>query len=312
MILGRYEFENTRFPVKMSIDKKGLLFQFTGYLNLNPKLAKNLKDSIEADVNVWVEGAARKVPCGIVPKKIYQKISALSVTVGEENVNIEGVIDVPDCAQLRQNMLRVPGGCFKMGSETWEDSKPKHQVCLKSFLLDKYEVTQREYAAFTKEVKFQFDQCGENCPAETVSWKEAFAFCDKLGKRLPTEAEWEYAALAGSGAENYWGGGSPEAHAWYVKNSKSKINVVGSKSANPMGFYDMAGNVSEWVMDWYARDSYTKEPMTNPQGSSKSEYRVVRGGHWGSEAKGLGARKRSSFEPDFRMDALGFRCADSE
>ena len=152
---------------------------------------------------------------------------------------------------------------------------------------------------------------GDNLPVELVSWNDAQEFIKRLNEktnknyRLPTEAEWEYAARGGSQSRKYKYSGSNNIDevAWYKGNSGSRTHPVGMKKANELGIYDMSGNVWEWVNGWYGK--YSSSPQTNPQGS----YRVIRGGGWGSDAGNARVSHRSFTAPGDRYCALGFRLA---
>ncbi|MBI5641100.1 MAG: SUMF1/EgtB/PvdO family nonheme iron enzyme [Nitrospirae bacterium] len=217
-------------------------------------------------------------------------------------------------------MGAVPGGCFQMGDIFGVgsgDELPVHQVCLSSFSIDRYEVTQSEYQAVTGTNPSYFTSCGGNCPVEQVSWTQADAYCRAVGKRLPTEAEWEYAARSGGQNQKYAGTSSDAElgnYAWYWENSGCETNSVnctsrpvGQKLPNGLGLYDMSGNVWEWVADWY--DVYPSSAQNNPQGPSTESTRGIRGGCWGNDPGYLRASLRGRGSPDNWNDDLGFRCA---
>jgi len=192
------------------------------------------------------------------------------------------------------------------------DGYTSHRVCLSDFYMDKYLVTQSAYQGQTGNNPSLFTGC-PNCPVEKVSWDDAESFCGSLGKRLPTEAEWEYAARNG-GKHEKWAGTNKESelgnYAWYHGNSGSKTHPVGEKQPNGLGLYDMSGNVWEWVSDWYDENYYRKSPRDNPQGPDSGQYRVLRGGSWLVSADTLRAALRSgSFAPDYRLGSVGIRCA---
>jgi formylglycine-generating enzyme required for sulfatase activity len=139
-----------------------------------------------------------------------------------------------------------------------------------------------------------------------VTWNQAKAYCEAVGGRLPTEAEWEYAARAGNDASRY---GNLNAIAWYNGNSKGKTHEVGLKQANKWKLYDMLGNVWEWVEDWYDGKYYEKSPSSDPTGPSSGQYRMVRGGSWVVVPRDLRSSFRDRYEPDGRIGIIGFRCA---
>jgi len=215
----------------------------------------------------------------------------------------------------------VKGGCYQMGDTFGDgdgDEKPVHEVCVDDFYIGKYEVTQGQWQRIMGSNPSYFSSCGDNCPVEKVSWNDAQEFIRKLnnqsGKRyrLPTEAEWEYAARSG-GKREKWSGTSDESslgdYAWYNANSGSKTHPVGQKRPNGLGLHDMSGNVWEWCQDWYGSDYYSSSGRDNPGGPSSGSYRVNRGGSWISPAAFTRAADRSGFNPDGRGSTLGFRLA---
>ncbi|MDO9289441.1 MAG: formylglycine-generating enzyme family protein, partial [Thermodesulfovibrionales bacterium] len=224
-------------------------------------------------------------------------------------------------------LVFVKGGCYQIGEE--DDA---HEVCVDDFYIGKYEVTQGQWKAIngTGNNPSHFKDCGDNCPVENLSWNDAQDFINKLNQktknnpqapftkgefRLPTEAEWEYAAKSG-GKNEKWAGTSNESelgdYAWYDKNSGSKTHPTGQKKPNGFGLYDMSGNVSEWVNDWYDSDYYKNSPKDNPKGPSSGSDKVLRGGSW-SGGKGIAVRdswgRRTVFGTVRRVynSSLGFR-----
>jgi formylglycine-generating enzyme required for sulfatase activity len=218
-------------------------------------------------------------------------------------------------------MVYVRGGTFTMGCTAEQgnycidDEKPAHEVTVGDFRIGKYEVTQTEWKTVMGNNPSFFE--GDNLPVEKVNWNEVQEFIQKLNTmtggnyRLPTEAEWEYAARGGSQARGfkYSGSNSIGDVAWYDWNSGSKTHPVGTKRANELGIYDMAGNVYEWVQDWFG--GYNSGSQTNPVGPSSGSYRVRRGGSWGSFARSARVSFRLNVEPGDRYDNLGFRLASS-
>jgi formylglycine-generating enzyme required for sulfatase activity len=201
----------------------------------------------------------------------------------------------------------VKGGCYQMGSTTGGDNeKPVHQVCVSDFYIGKYEVTQGQWEKVMGSNPSNFKQCGPECPVESVSWNDAQEFIKKLnaksGKqyRLPTEAEWEYAARSG-GRDETWAGTSDEASlgkfAWYEKNSGKVTHKAGLKKPNGLGIHDMSGNVWEWCQDWYNESYYEDSPKDNPPGADNGKYRVLRGGSWYYNADVAQATFRTRFPP---------------
>ena len=180
----------------------------------------------------------------------------------------------------------IDPGCFQMGSnDGQDDEKPVHRVCLKQgYDLGQYEVTQAQWQKVMGDNRSEFKD--SNKPVENVSWDDVQTFIRKLNQqtgrtyRLPTEAEWEYACCSGSKDQEYCGSKSIDSVAWYNDNSGSTSHTVGQRQPNGLGFYDMSGNVWEWVEDWYDSDYYSSSPTNNPKGPSGGSGRVGRGGSW--------------------------------
>ncbi|MBO7567053.1 MAG: formylglycine-generating enzyme family protein [Bacteroidales bacterium] len=215
-------------------------------------------------------------------------------------------------------MVFVEGGTFQMGatseqgSDAEDDEKPVHTVTVSSFYIGKTEVTQNLWMAVMVGNPSYFKK-GGNYPVENVSWDDIQEFLTKLnaatGKmyRLPTEAEWEYAARGGNKSRGYKYGGSNNIDdvAWYDGNSSNETHLVATKAPNELGIYDMTGNVWEWCQDWYG--NYTSSTQTNPQGVSSGSCRVLRGGSWYDLAFYCRVSYRSSRNPDYRINYNGFR-----
>ncbi len=210
----------------------------------------------------------------------------------------------------------VPAGCFKMGDTTGtgeDDEKPAHEVCLDAYAIGKYEVTQGQWNKVMGSNPSNFKACGDSCPVDTISWNDAQAFVARLNKssnsnyRLPTEAEWEYAARSGGKQELYSGSADPNVAAWIESNAGQTTHPVGKKQPNGLGIFDMSGNVFEWTADWYAEDFYAKSPAKSPVGPAVGKFRVNRGGSWYVEATGSRTTARGSNEPDKKSSNLGLR-----
>ena len=220
------------------------------------------------------------------------------------------------------DMMYVKGGTFIMGatseqgSDAYGNEKPTHRVTLSSFYIGKYEVTQALWKAVMGNNPSKMK--GDNLPVETVSWNDCQDFIRKMnaltGKnfRLPTEAEWEFAARGGNNSRGYKYAGSNNIGdvAWYDNNSGSKTHVVGTKSPNELGIYDMSGNVWEWCQDWFG--SYSSASQTNPTGASSGSNRVLRGGCCGRSAWYCRSSLRIIGTPDGRNDGFGLRLVLSQ
>ena len=215
-------------------------------------------------------------------------------------------------------MVKVEGGTFTMGATAEQtgvfgDEKPTHQVTLPSYYIGKTEVTQELWQAVMGSNPSNFT--GKNLPVEKVSWDDCKTFIAKLnaltGKnfRLPTEAEWEFAARGGNKSRGYkyCGSNTLSDVAWYVDNSDNKTHPVAAKTPNELGIYDMSGNVLEWCNDWYSSSYYTSESQTNPTGPDSGSSRVRRGGSWNYRENTCRVSYRGNTTPSFRYNYLGLR-----
>ncbi len=227
-------------------------------------------------------------------------------------------------------MAEVKGGTFVMGCTTEqgadceEDEKPVCKVTVSDFHMGKYEITNEQFCAYLNATKRDFDGSGEifkqgnfytvrrgfkKHPVTNVSWAEADAFCKWAGGRLPTEAEWDYAARGGNQSKNFKYSGSSliDDVAWCDNEIKDKLtHPVGLKFSNELGIYDMSGNVWEWCNDWWTK-SYPNNPQTNPKGPGSGEHRVFRGGAWNNYARFCRVSHRNGGTPNIKGNDLGFR-----
>ena len=218
-------------------------------------------------------------------------------------------------------MVKLDGGLFSMGdarSETGSDEKPEHSVNVNNFYIGKYEVTFAQYDAFcnatgrNKPKDIGFGRGKQ--PVVNVSWNDAINYCNWLSKqtgyfyRLPTEAEWEYAAKC-RGNNTYSGGNDLDLLGWYAGNCDNQTHFVGTKQGNLYGLFDMTGNVWEWCSDWYGSSYYSISPINNPKGPDSGEFRVLRGGSWGDNEASLFCHVafRAQNTPDHRDKYDGFR-----
>jgi formylglycine-generating enzyme required for sulfatase activity len=224
---------------------------------------------------------------------------------------------------LEIELVLVKSGCFQMGdnfTDGYAEEKPVHEICVDGFYIGRYEVSQGQWKAIMSENPSYNKNCGDNCPVENVSWNDIQGFIRRLNQqtgltfRLPTEAEWEYAARSG-GKNEKWAGSSNASelgeYAWYKDNSNEQTHPVGQKKPNNLGIYDMSGNVWEWVSDWYDEKYYQKSPHDNPQGSPNGKRRVVRGGSWFYNDWFNRCTLRARYSPGDRYDLVGFRVARS-
>lgn len=247
---------------------------------------------------------------------------AFDLTIEKERIGIvilneaEKKVKVGD---VEIEMVHVEGGSFTMGataeqgSDAYSEEKPKHQVTLGHFQIGKYEVTQELWHAVMSNNPSRFK--GANRPVEQVSWDDCQDFICKLNHltnshfRLPTEAEWEYAARGGKQSRGfkYAGSNNLGSVAWYDSNSGHETHPVGQKLPNELGLYDMSGNVLEWCQDWY--DNYNSNSQTNPMGPSNGPGRVNRGGSWDGYAGWCRSSYRNTTTPSLRLSYLGLRLA---
>jgi len=232
-------------------------------------------------------------------------------------------------------MVLLPGGWFEMGYDGGNrDEGPVHRVRVDGLVMDRYEVTQDQYHQLQLSDASRFE--GDRLPAEQRTWIDAIRFCNERsyeegldpcydeetlecdfetnGYRLPTEAEWEYAARAGTTSRFFFGDDPRRMsqYAWTEGNAGEQTQEVGTRRANPWGLFDLYGNVAEWVHDYYAENYYLSSPERNPRGPDQGEFRVVRGGGWSSMAEDVRSSSRvfSASVDDGCMvsDAIGFRC----
>ena len=227
---------------------------------------------------------------------------------------------------IGMEFVLIPAGEFLMGcspddTECRDDEKPLHKVKIsKPFYLGKFEVTQGHWKAVMGNNPSYFKEYGDDCPVEKVSWDDVQEYIEKLCKkektflqiitfqkckyRLPTEAEWEYSARAGTTTKAY--ADDLDSIAWFEKNSGG-THPVGQKKPNVFGLYDMSGNVWEWVNDWYDTNYYSKSLDKDPAGPDSGSYRVLRGGSWGYFVHGTRASYRDYYFPDYGYSDFGFR-----
>ena len=239
-----------------------------------------------------------------------------------------------------EEVVDIPAGCFQMGSDRGDpDERPVHKVCISAFQMGKYEVQQKNFQAVMKANPSQ--NVGANLPVDSLTWDEASDYCKNVGMRLPTEAEWEYAARAGTTTPFYWGATVSGKEANFC-DSACALNIreprvtdgfkhtapVGSFPPNAFGLHDMAGNVSEWVQDWMGAEKnyYLISPEKDPPGarpdlqacmrvgcigSQAITNKVYRGGAWNENAGALRSANRRDSHFQLRPEGTGFRCAKS-
>ncbi len=232
----------------------------------------------------------------------------------------------PTTIPLKPEVVLVEGGTFRMGSNSGEnDESPVHSVTLNTYSIGKYEVTVGQYKAFCNETGRSMPEAPswgwqDRHPMVSVTYNDAVAYCNWLGEkfggdwRLPTEAEWEFAARGGNKSKGYTyaGANDLETVAWFVDNAGGQTNSVGRKKPNELGIYDMSGNVWEWCRDWYGENYYSSSPGSNPRGPSSGSHRVLRGGGWDNLAANCRVAYRNGSTPDGRGSSIGFRVVLSQ
>ncbi len=277
-----------------------------------------------------VDGATATTDCNDVDASINP--GAAEVCDDGFDNDCDGKIDGddPDCqgGSTVGPMALIPSGCFNMGdafSEGSSDELPVHNVCITSdFYMDVHEVTNSEYAACVSgggctapgysssysRGSYYGNPTYDNFPVIWVDWNQATAYCAWAGKRLPTEAEWEYAARGGLSGKRYpWGDTATACvdanYDWCIGDTSE----VESYPANGYGLYDVGGNVYEWVNDWYQSDYYSTSPTNDPPGPASGTYRVLRGGGWHITSGTLRVANRYNLSPTAQSVFIGFRCA---
>ena len=306
MINGSNGVAQTTLPV----GQHSYIVACNGYESEEGMVKLKASASSNLQITLTKEATARQQSTVAQPTVIQQSVVQSTVTNSDN-------ISIPVKDGISIEMVRVEAGTFTMGAtpemeNPLDDEKPAHQVTLTNdYYIGKYEVTQ----ALWKAVMGNNPSCfkGDNLPVEKVSWDDCQKFISKLnsitGKRfrLPTEAEWEYAARGGkkSRGHQYSGSNNLSDVAWYDDNSDSKTHAVGSKQANELGIYDMSGNVYEWCQDW--KGAYSSSSQVNPTGATSGSSRVFRGGCWSSAARFCRSLYRFNGKPDYRSSGLGLR-----
>lgn len=234
----------------------------------------------------------------------------------------------PTPIPVKPEVVLVAGGTFTMGSnaaDAGSDEKPTHSVTVSSFSIGKYEVTWGQYKAFCTATGRTLPDApswgiNDRHPVVYVNYNDCVAYCNWLGEtyggdwRLPTEAEWEYAARGGNKSLGYTysGGNDMDLLGWYEDNAAGQTMAVGRKKPNELGLYDVSGNVWEWCKDWYDGSYYASSPASNPKGPTSGSNRVLRGGGWGISAAGCRVACRGRNDPSGRYSYNGFRVVLSQ
>lgn len=261
--------------------------------------------------------------CGYAQKRIVKRPTPVKPTskpsLSKDDVRRNKAMAV--IRGIEKNMVRVEGGTFTMGTpEGWDvpydNGKPCHRVTLSSYRISRYEVTLRQWRAVMGANKLQQEEWFVNeCPVIYVTWYDCQKFIKKLNSlsgrhyRLPTEAEWEYAARGGNRSRGnmFSGGGRDNITEWKREEWASYPMKVGQFAPNELGLYDMSGNVAEWCQDWFG--DYPASAQTNPKGPASGTLKVLRGGQHNSPYQDCIVTKRGSNKPDLFGYSIGFRLA---
>jgi iron(II)-dependent oxidoreductase len=216
--------------------------------------------------------------------------------------------------------ILIPAGEFTMGAPDKGSASPPHTVRISAFYLDRHEVTNAQYEAFCRATdrklpefwgmdRYHSGPQWPNHPVIGVSWRDARDYAHWAGKRLPSEAEFEYAARGGTTTEFYWGDEVDAAMTNYAKSDHQAPVMVESYPPNPWGLHDMSGNVAEWVIDRYSGTYYAESTAENPLGPAEGRFRVIRGGGWHTGPGCTPVWFRNALPPNWVDFAVGFRCA---
>ena len=329
--LNLSEFFNGRPPIERGIER-----EFQTKINTDPAyrdyemrlewimLEQTGSLNFDGTVTVWIDELSEpkmyEVPIEVIGEK-SRVVWTWVVKPGGFDFLKDVVKPNVEPEPISIEMVFVKGGTFTMGNDSdnflLSAEKPVHSVTVSDFSIGKYPVTQAQWTAVMGYNYSNFK--GDNLPVENVSWDDVQRFISRLnsatGKtyRLPTEAEWEYAARGGTESKGYRFAGSDNINevAWHRNNSNRKTHPVGGKKPNELEIYDMSGNIGEWVSDWFGY--YTAEAKTNPEGPPAGDVRIRRGGSWSSayvEYNSVTSRLTDS--PEMRSEQIGFRLAISE
>jgi formylglycine-generating enzyme required for sulfatase activity len=277
--------------------------------------------SAQGELALKAKAGAHAMKVSLKGKKDFeQSVTLIAQQASKVEARLE---DVPGA--VRENpkdglkYVWIPPGSFEMGcspgdNECYDNEKPSHYVTIgRGFWMGQTDVTVGAYKRFAAAAgrqmpvapPFNIGWANDNMPIVDVTWDDAHDYCTWAGGRLPTEAEWEYAARGGDTEARY---GSLDEVAWYEANSGGQTQPVGEKRANGFGLYDVLGNVFQWVNDWFDPNYYQNSPSQNPSGPISGEQRVVRGGAWGFGPWGVRASNRGGLDPGGPASNVGFRC----
>jgi formylglycine-generating enzyme required for sulfatase activity len=298
--------------VKISSLEEYTTVMIEGFSSAIKNLNENIVKTIEADVNAYlaVHDKATINPSPLSRLEVASPAGAIA------EPSISGPLFRDPVTGME--FVLVKGGCYRMGDvfgdgKPWE--RPVHEVCVDDFYLGKYEVTEGQWKTVMGDNPSKGGK-GNDYPGRNITWEDAHTFALKLkyktgvNYRLPTEAEWEYAARDG-GKDEKWPGTNKEPelreYAWYSALQEPDVKQVGLKKPNALGLYDLAGNVQEWTSDWYERDYYGQSPKNNPKGPKWGKIKVLRGGSVGKDAADLRTTDRDNNISMNTDSSIGFR-----
>ena len=301
-----------RTPYLSEVIKRGMhkiTVNKQGYETSVQRVNINVNEESNVEFEL-VEGESSMPVQQVVQQPVAQPVAAQKPANGVVT-DADGNLTVT-VSGVTFKMIKVDGGKFIMG----EGEKDAHEVTLSDYYIGEFEVTQELWEAVMDSNPSYFK--GGSLSVEMVSWNDCQGFINKLNRltgknfRLPTEAQWEYAARGGNKSKGYKYSGSNNIDevAWYSRNSGPGTHAVGTKFPNELGIYDMSGNVNEWCQDWKGR--YSSDSQTDPQGPSSGSLRVRRGGSWRDLAQGCRVSDRNYAAPGYRNDGLGFRLVVSQ
>ncbi|MDD5675970.1 MAG: SUMF1/EgtB/PvdO family nonheme iron enzyme [Chitinivibrionales bacterium] len=286
-------------------------------LRMIDALRNNVLERASAKVNGDIGKILDEIP-RMVGKLASQTVTRIDTTIGAVPM------DVTTHKPYQEKLAWIKNGVFLMGSKATEgklDETPPHTVSVASFYIDKYEVTREDFETVMGYNPSSAKGC-KTCPVDNVTWNEAHDYCAKMGMHLPTEAQWEYACRAGTESQFAYGNtlGSSQANfdgkqpfgGVPVGPSRNRAVPVGSYTPNAWNLYDMHGNVAEWCADWYDVAYYGNSPRENPAGPVNGMLKVVRGGAWNGNGASLRSAARAGFNPQMKLNSIGFRCVKDD
>ena len=320
-----YETLGAKIPTPLILQRARMYYHLKQYLASLQTLEDYLNEAEEGSKSY--EKALKMYQD--VERLAEPEITAIAVAkrkaAAQRKAEVKLIVQRMKSTGIMDGMIfkRIPAGSFRMGNDDYDNEKPVHQVHISAFEMSAHEVTVGQFAIFVADSGYvgegDWDKSrlgdDESHPVVNVSYDDAQAFIRWLNEkaggnyRLPTEAEWEYAARAGTTTQYSWGDSASQAgeYAWYGDNTGYNTHAVGGKQPNPWGLYDMHGNVWERVSDWYGENYYKNSPARDPQGPGSGRDRVYRGGDWSAGAAILRSAYRSYYSPGLRINSLGFR-----